>query len=139
MITYVPFPSFTRSVIVLSDKHLNVVREGSLEILYTLWKELGQNLHEDVPELMRWKRYEGALIQYARATDEEWRQRQSGLVGVKSVMDWLDLYRDLFPAESWQMPLWFGNADFHRAERELLYAADPVHYKTILTTPTTAR
>jgi hypothetical protein len=118
----------------LNDQHLNEVRKNSLQTIYELWK-MPPAPYAPGTEFDRWSGHAGALIQYARAADEEWRRRQNS--NDRHAREWLDDYATRFPNQ-WDMPEWFGNAAFHKAERDLLRQIDPEFYAN-LSERTTAR
>lgn len=129
---------------VLSDKHLHDVRKGSLQVLHALWQAEQTPGATRSDQVDRWSEHGGALIQYARSTDEEWRIRRderakySPTTELWQVRNWLNEYRDRFVKTSWTMPWWFGNTAFHQAERELLCQLDPVFYDQLLELTTTS-
>lgn len=133
---FVPYPSLTRSAECLTHADLAEMRSNVLIAIRDLWERaaLGVDAHPgrfgwDVD---RWLGHEGALVQYARALDAEWRRRRNPQgADAWTVRQWLDAYRGYFHASTWEMPPWLGDPDLHASERSSLRDRDAVAYGSL--------
>ena len=115
MQTFLPYPSFEQSARVLDKRRLGKQRVEAYQILRTLTGiSSGWRNH---PAVRMWASYESALCHYLRTTIQEWMRR--GCCNNMTIPDCPDTY---------QLPPWFGNEEFHAAHRSNLLRKDPVWY-----------
>ena len=101
---------------VLDKRRLGRQRVEAYQILRTLAGMTRGWVHP--PAVRMWIGYEMALSAYMNAMIDQWEER-----GFNNTM-----YRVAVP-ESFDMPSWFGNDDFHSAHRSNLLRKDPLHYR----------
>jgi len=115
MQTFLPHPSFTRSVRDLDNRRLGKQRVETYQILRALnGQSKGWTNH---PATKMWRGYERALSNYLRASIIEWISR-----GFKNTMAIPD-----FDSKA-PLPPWFGDDRLHSSHRANLKRKDGAHY-----------
>ena len=114
MQTFLPYPDFSASARVLDYRRAGKQRVEAFQILKALYdSNYGWQNH---PAVKMWRGYEEALKVYFNAVSLEWVKR-----GYQHTMGF-------FEVESYELPVWFGNEDFHYSHRSNLYYKNPVYY-----------
>ncbi len=115
MQTFLPYPSFLKSVKALDYRRLGKQRVEAKQILAALaGTSKGWRNH---PCCDMWRGYETALKLYHDLCITEWMRR-----GYKNTMPYL--YEGGFH----EQPPWVGDKDFHASHRANLLRKDPVFY-----------
>lgn len=116
MQTFLPYPSFEESAVVLDRQRLGKQRIEVKQILKTLYGYSdGWKNH---PAVLMWQGCEHALAQYGWFICEEWKLR-----GYKdSCQDFILECSTFEKMEMAQMPFWFGDERFHSSHRAALLA-----------------
>lgn len=122
MQTFLPYPDFERTAKVLDYRRLGKQRIEAKQILQLLIGERDNNWKHH-PAVKMWAGHEAALVEYAIAICQEWRQR--GYIDNQ-----LDVFRDyqkkLGPVK---YPPWMGSQSFHLSHRQALMFKNSEHYK----------
>jgi hypothetical protein len=113
MQTFLPYPDFYESARVLDYRRLGKQRVEARQILKALNVGGGWLNH---PAVKMWRGYENALVQYGNVMIQEWIRR-----GYKNTMSMIAI-------ESYEMPPWMGNKDFHASHRSNLLRKDVSWY-----------
>lgn len=124
MQTFLPYPSFAKSVQVLDQKRLGKQRVETLQIMSALLTGSGWVNH---PATVMWRNYEWALLHYQKATFREW----SLIRGYKDTCfqkTMLLYFQYAPPCEDNVAPCWFGNEHFHRSHQSNLIRKNPEYY-----------
>jgi hypothetical protein len=118
MQTFLPYPSFAASAIVLDSKRLGKQRVETKQIYTALTTGKGWIHH---PATKMWAGHESALAYYGIVVCHEWVRRgyNDSLLPYFSGL----VYDDTDP------PPWFGDDRFHDSHKSNLYRKDPVYYK----------
>ena len=120
MQTFLPYPNFVDSALVLDDKRLGKQRVETKQIFTALTTGKGWIHH---PATKMWRGHEGALLTYGSVMCMVWRNR-----GFK------DSLFDFFVSESdkadfnYEKPPWVGDERFHDSHKSNLYRKDPEYY-----------
>lgn len=119
MQTFLPYPSFTQSALVLDRQRLGKQRVEALQIIFALTKEnYGWKNH---PAVKMWKNHVPALAKYGIIICDEWIKR-----GYK------DSTREKFLVytsnKNIDLPNWIGDCDFHKAHQSKLLSKKPDWY-----------
>ena len=134
--TWLPYPSFRESAVVLSDSHLQQQRLHVLELLEKFHtvehSELpdGYGRHvftESSPIMRMWKGYEVQLAEYGLEVCEEHAvrtRREDPLYG----KIFFHLEAAIGEGVDMGKPNWWGNADFHHGHQTALFVRDKRHY-----------
>lgn len=125
MQTFLPYPDFTDSAIVLDRQRLGKQRVETKQILQAnIGVSRGWVNH---PASRMWKGHEIALANYGIAICVEWRSR-----GYKdTLLPWFDQLADLMLLHGDTpdtLPPWLGNEEFHASHRSKLLAKKPDWY-----------
>ena len=119
MQTFLPYPLFNKSALVLDRRRLGKQRVEVLQLLRTLHGEnVGWLSH---PCTKQWLGCEKALAKYGIAICEEWISR-----GYKD--NCLDQITYYYVGHLW-MPPWLNYEPYHASHRAILLAKDFEHYK----------
>lgn len=128
MQTFLPYPSFRRSAVVLDDRRLGKQRVEVLQVLRALHLEgYGWSNH---PAVLMWRGHTRALVAYGLAVVEEWSGRKYADATRADIAEFA-LPRpalaeeDLLPEE---LPPWLGWDELHRSHRAALIRKDPGTY-----------
>lgn len=113
--TFLPFPNFAVSAMLLDQKRLGKQRLECQQILSALRNGGGWRNH---PAVKMWRGHEQALELYHDACIREWIRR--GYVNTMALR--------LPPLDSVTMPDWLGEGGFHASHRSQLLAKDPEWY-----------
>lgn len=113
--TFLPYPNFANSAMVLDRKRLNQQVNEARQILSAIQNGGGWRNH---PAVRMWRGHETALRFYHDVMLREWYRR--GYAG--------DRTQYLPPLEAIVMPPWLGGEAFHASHRSQLLAKDPAHY-----------
>lgn len=124
MQTFLPYPSFADSMRVLDRQRLGKQRVETYQIMGALLNNKGWTQH---PATKMWKGYEWALLQYQKATVDEWLSR--GYVDT-CYEKTLDLYYSeaSIHGDIHAMPSWLGDESVHRSHQSNLMRKDPEFY-----------
>lgn len=120
MQTFLPYPSFIESAMVLDDIRLgNQCYRECKTLLSGGWK------HH--PAAKMWHGYERYLCYYAASLAQEMSRRTRWKLGIPTkwynyFMDLANVYADNGP------PPWLGEPRFHASHRSNLLRKDPIHY-----------
>lgn len=120
MQTFLPYPSFYKSVACLDRKRLCKQRVEAMQLVNsTLKLERGENVKgwANHPARTMWNGYLPALKLYHNLSIDEWVRR-----GYNNTMKHYDLPDNI------QMPPWFGWEKLHASHRSNLLRKDPVWY-----------
>lgn len=115
MQTFLPLPSFVETAKVLDYRRLGKQRVEAMQVLNILRGH--QNGWSNHPAVKMWRGYDLALTQYINAMIDEWVLR-----GYKNNMH---IYPRL---ESYLLPAWFGDQQFHASHRSNLLRKKPDFY-----------
>lgn len=116
MQTFLPYPDFQRSAIVLDWRRLGKQRVEAKQIFEALYRQGGAWYKH--PATLMWKGYEPALCAYGIAICNEWVQR-----------GYNDTLTEYFSVQYHpRTPPWFGDQRIHASHRGRLLAKDPVWY-----------
>lgn len=118
MQTFLPYPSFVRSVQCLDRARLGKQRVEAWQILRALSGESKGWVNH--PAVKMWRGHERALAQYGSIVCSEWLRR-----------GYVDNMKERFrryDVVTFDRPPWFGNEAFHAAHRSNLLRKDPVWY-----------
>ena len=132
MQTFLPYPSFQQSAVVLDDRRLGKQRVEALQVVRALTRATyGWKNH---PAVRMWEGRVEALGRYGYAVCREWVVRgfadtcavtiaaDLDAAGVTAVRSEAEL------AEAGALPDWLGDERFHRSHRAALLRKDPDHY-----------
>lgn len=136
MQTFLPFPSFEKSMRCLDDKRLGKQRVEAFQLLVALgdrwalaerqWR-IDNGLTKDKqlkrgwskhPAALMWKNYEEALKVYMNTAIREWKRR-----GFANSM------REAPVSLCVEIPPWIGDNQFHASHRANLLRKSPIFYK----------
>lgn len=122
MQTFLPYPSFSMSAMVLDRQRLGKQRVEAVQILNTL---LGfSDAWENHPAVRMWAGYESALVSYGYAVCDEWRGR-----GYQDNM-WSKFkeFSNIIRSATCTLPDWMGNKEFHLSHQSNLVRKWPEYY-----------
>ena len=115
MQTFLPYKTFSQSVLCLDYRRLGKQRVEAFQILNALaGKSKGWVNH---PATKMWRGYEAALRFYKDLCIEEWIRR-----GYKNTMEVEEAYGPIL------MPRWLGDEKLHASHRSNLLKKDPDYY-----------
>jgi hypothetical protein len=116
MQTFLPYPNFANSAMVLDRQRLNQQVNEARQILSAMQNGGGWRNH---PAVRMWQGHEVALRFYHDVMLREWYRR--GYAGER---------RQFSPdPASIVMPSWLGDERLHASHRAALLAKDPLHYR----------
>lgn len=119
MNTFLPFPDFCSSALVLDNRRLGKQRVECKQILNVLRN--GGRGWANHPAVLQWKGFEGALAEYAMSICLEWRKR-----GFKDSL--YESFHDIWLSSPIARPPWIGHEPFHESHRSNLLRKDPEFY-----------
>lgn len=121
MQTFVPYPDYYMSALVLDRQRLGKQRVETLQILNALAGiSKGWTNH---PAVRMWRGHENALVEYGVVVCTEWTER--GYVDTCA-----DKIKALWrPDESREAPDWWGQVDVHLSHQSNLVRKAPKHYR----------
>jgi len=117
MQTFLPYPSFEKSLKVLDNRRLGKQRVEAYQILNLILKRTQQLGWKNHPAVKMWKKNPNALKLYFNLTVGEWIAR-----GFKNNME-LEKIRGKV-----SFPKWIGSKKFHSAHRSNLLRKDKKYY-----------
>lgn len=124
MQTFLPYPDFRDSAMVLDRLRLGKQRVETLQIMSALLTGRGWTSH---PATKMWRNYESALLEYQRAIVREWMYRGYRDTCLEKT---LEIYAMDRPYQAKVvMPPWFGDPEFHLSHQSNLLRKHPVHYR----------
>jgi hypothetical protein len=114
--TFLPYPSFEKSMKVLDNKRLGKQRVEAYTIIQVLsGDKKGWRNH---PAVKMWDGYETALLHYMNTAIREWKKRKfKNKMLISSIDPSMLVY-----------PHWFGNDAFHASHRSNLLRKFYSHY-----------
>lgn len=121
MQTFLPYPSFTRSLECLDYRRLCKQRLEAMQLINsTLKLERGEHVKgwANHPARTMWNGYLDALKLYHNLAIREWVRR-----GYKNTMKTFDNLPTYI-----KFPHWIGNENFHASHRSNLLRKDPIWY-----------
>lgn len=113
MQTFLPIADFQESARVLDRRRLGKQRVEAMQIINSILTGGGWNRH---PATVMWTWNVNALKRYHDVMIKEWVNR-----GYRNTMS-------LYEPKVYEMPIWFGDPQFHASHRSQLLAKDPDHY-----------
>lgn len=120
MQTFVPYPDFKQSALVLDYRRLGKQRVETLQILNSL-TGLGKAGWKNHPATKMWAGHENGLIAYGIAMCEAWKE-----LGYKDAC--LEKISALGYADATDLPSWWGDDRVHSSHRSNLLRKFPEHY-----------
>lgn len=133
MQTFLPYPGFAESALVLDRRRLGKQRVEAIQVLRGLivpgyaWRR-----H---PAVRMWTGYEEALVRYGLEICRVWRERGHQDSCAATLVADLAVVRPGAPvrsrpelAEAGELPPWLGDGAFHRSHRSALLRKDPEFY-----------
>lgn len=118
MQTFMPYPDFIKSALVLDNKRLGKQRVEVLQILTALNNpKYGWQNH---PAVKMWRGYSSGLVVYGMAICGEWTDRGFADSCYERI-------RQYYQAKA-KIPPWIGNEAFHASHRANLLRKNPIHY-----------
>jgi hypothetical protein len=126
--TFLPYPSFRESALVLDRARLGKQRVEALQVLRALTVPgYGWRNH---PAAKMWTGRIPALTKYALVVTDTWIERGHA----DSVRDQVIVFApdvDVLTQDEIAMPGWLGDADFHASHRSNLVRKDPEFYAPV--------
>lgn len=134
MQTFLPYADFAATARALDSRRLGKQRVEALQVLRALTRDVyGWKNH---PAVLMWAGYEEALVAYALAMCDEWRQRgHNDTVATTVVEDFraaMGMGRVRTQAElaaAGCLPPWLEEESLHRSHQSSLVRKDPAHYR----------
>jgi hypothetical protein len=117
MITFLPYPDFTKSAQSLDYRRLGKQRVEAFQILETLLGKSSSWINH--PAVRMWRGHEVILSMYGLSMCIEWIRR-----GYNDSM--AERFQEV--SGSFDSPPWLGNEDLHRSHRSNLVRKDPIFY-----------
>ena len=117
MQTFLPYPSFEKSLVCLDFKRLGKQRVEAFQILNIILKRTNTKGWKNHPSVKMWKNYPNALKLYLNLSIKEWIKR-----GYQNSMQFEKIRGKI------KMPFWIGNKRFHAAHRSNLLRKDKNYY-----------
>jgi hypothetical protein len=133
MQTFLTYPDFRASALVLDRRRLGKQRVEALQVLRGLTVPgYGWRRH---PAVRMWAGYEEALVRYGLEVCEVWREAGHHDTCAASLGRGLAAFRPGAPiraqpqlASAGELPPWLGDDAFHRSHRSALVRKDPATY-----------
>lgn len=133
MQTFLPYPDFRASALVLDRRRLGKQRVEALQVLRGLIVPgYGWRRH---PAVRMWAGYEEALVRYGLEVCKVWREAGHQDTCAASLVRGLAACRPGEPvraqpqlASAGELPPWIGDDPFHRSHRSALVRKDPATY-----------
>ncbi|MDX6284798.1 MAG: hypothetical protein QOG53_283 [Frankiales bacterium] len=131
MQTFLPYPDFAMTAVVLDERRLGRQRVEALQVLRALTRDTyGWKNH---PAVLMWWGYAEAVASYGIVMCAEWSRRGHPDTCAASIsMDLGEVPRtqeELDAAEA--LPPWLGDEAFHRSHQAALVRKDPEHYRPL--------
>jgi len=117
MQTFLPYPSYIRSMQCLDYRRLGKQRVETMQIINILEGKQTSAGWKSHPAVKMWEGYTNSLKYYANCCIDEWISR-----GYKNTMEKYDVDHQN------EDPWWVGNEDFHRSMRARLIEKDRNFY-----------
>lgn len=122
MQTFLPLPDFAASAKCLDYRRLGKQRVEALQIYNTLLAVGEAKGWRNHPAVLMWKGHTVALCIYGEAMCTEWIMR-----GYQdTILHHFQGY--ILRADTFTLPPWLGQREFHASHRAALLAKDPAHY-----------
>jgi hypothetical protein len=119
MQTFLPYPDFRASCLVLDDRRLGKQRVETFQILRALtWPTYAWKNH---PAVAMWRGFVPALVAYGLESCHEWTRRGYADTVAAQLLAWGE-------HPSYDLPPWFGLDEMHRAHQSSLLRKEPAHY-----------
>ncbi|MET9761182.1 MSMEG_6728 family protein [Streptomyces sp. NPDC006372] len=133
MQTFLPYPGFRESALVLDRRRLGKQRVEALQVLRGLVvPDYGWRRH---PAVRMWAGYEEALVRYGLEICRVWRELGHQDSCAATLVADLATARPHAPvrdqrdlADDGELPPWLGDDSFHRSHRSALVRKDPTAY-----------
>jgi hypothetical protein len=129
--TFLPYPDFADSAVVLDLRRLGKQRVEALQVLRaTTLPEYGWRHH---PAAKMWKGYPEALVCYGLAICRAWigLGRPDTVAATLSAEFGRSVREQAELAMVGELPKWLGQAEFHRSHQSSLLRKDAAHYRPI--------
>lgn len=128
MMTFLPYADFAESAVVLDNKRLGKQRVEVLQILRMLADTTGR--WKNQPIVKMWRGYEPALALYGVFICKAWTAK-----GFKDTCFDKIMYERAkhFSHREFEMPVWFGNMQFHLSHQAMLLKKKPEYYSEFFT------
>lgn len=120
MQTFLPYPDFAKSALVLDNKRLGKQRVECLQILKAL-SDPGYGW-QNHPAVKMWRHWQISLASYGEIVCFEWRKRGFQDTCLEKLQPYSALRVDLQPVPTW------CNENFCASHRSNLLRKDPTHY-----------
>lgn len=127
MQTFLPYPSFEKSMACLDYRRLGKQRVEAYSILRILRGEVGPGSWKNHPAVLMWKGYEAQLWNYGVSACREWISRGYKDTILRKLYDIHGDYESALKKN--EMPPWFGRNKFHGSHRSNLLRKDFEFYK----------
>lgn len=125
MQTFLPYPSFRKSALVLDTRRLGKQRVETLQILNTLHGvSQGWRNH---PVVRMWRGYEDALAVYGLVMSREWQRRGHN----DTCFDKIGCFLPAGLRAPVRRPPWVGDARLHISHQAALVRKLPEHYRPL--------
>ncbi|MER6344985.1 MSMEG_6728 family protein [Streptomyces sp. NPDC001595] len=133
MQTFLPYPDFRASALVLDTRRLGKQRVEALQVLRGLVVPgYGWRRH---PAVRMWAGYEEALVRYGLEICKVWSQQGRKDTCATTLIADLEAFRpgtrirdQQHLAAAGELPPWLGDEPFHRSHRSALLRKDPDTY-----------
>ncbi|GAB2753233.1 MSMEG_6728 family protein [Streptomyces bullii] len=133
MQTFLPYPDFAASAVVLDRRRLGKQRVEALQVLRGLVVPgYGWRHH---PAVRMWAGYEEALVRYGLEVCRVWREQghqdscaATLVADLRAVRPGGPLRDQAALAAAGELPPWLGDEAFHRSHRSALLRKDPTAY-----------
>lgn len=123
MQTFLPYPDFKESAKVLDRQRLGKQRVEVLQLLKALAGETKGWVNH--PAALMWKGKEHALIEYGIAMCDEWKARGYQDTCTEKILAYCSRF------ESYGLPDWLGDPEFHLSHQSNLVRKAPEHYSPV--------
>lgn len=117
MQTFLPYPSFEKSLKVLDSKRLSKQRVEAFQILNIILGRTSTKSWQNHPAVKMWRGYPNALKLYLNEAITEWIAR-----GFKNTMKFEKVSGKI------KLPNWIGNKKFHASHRSNLLRKNKEYY-----------
>jgi hypothetical protein len=136
MQTFLPYPEFNDTALVLDGRRLGKQRVEAIQVLRALTVPgYGWRHH---PAAAMWAGYEEALVRYGLDVCAVWTSAGhadtcaatlvadlSGSLGIAKPRTQMEL------GQAGELPPWLGSPEFHRSHQSALLRKDPAHYRQV--------
>jgi hypothetical protein len=136
MQTFLPYPGFTESALVLDRRRLGKQRVEALQVLRGLTVPgYGWRRH---PAVRMWAGYEEALVRYGLDVCRVWREyghqdscAASLVAGLAALRPGTPVREQPELAAAGELPPWLGDEALHLSHRSALVRKDPARYAAL--------